>query len=224
MLPFGLDLIDRRLPGGGLALGALHEIAGIEADTVSGAAAALFAAGIAARTRGAVLWCLTRPDLFAPALAQAGLDAGRVIFFEAGDEKSLMAAFEEGLRHGGVGAVVGEISQLNLTQSRRLQLAAETTGTLGLAVRRWRGHEDAKTFGLPNAAATRWRVGQMPSSALPVRGVGRAGWRLELVRCRGGNAAQFDVEACDDQGRLALPAQLVHRPVAQVDGQRRAVS
>src|SRR6185369_9712488 len=29
-----------------------------------GAAAALFAAGIAARTKGKVIWCLTRPDSF----------------------------------------------------------------------------------------------------------------------------------------------------------------
>ncbi|MGB3386510.1 MAG: damage-inducible protein, partial [Pseudaminobacter sp.] len=28
VLPFGLPEIDRRLPGGGLALGALHEVAG----------------------------------------------------------------------------------------------------------------------------------------------------------------------------------------------------
>jgi protein ImuA len=72
VLPFGIKAIDRHLPGGGLALGALHEVAGGGNGAIDGAAAALFAAGIAARTRGKVLWCLTRPDLFAPALAQAG--------------------------------------------------------------------------------------------------------------------------------------------------------
>jgi hypothetical protein len=55
---------------------------------LDGAAAALFAAGIAARTRRRVLWCVTRPDLFAPALAQAGLSPSRVIYVEAGDEKT----------------------------------------------------------------------------------------------------------------------------------------
>ena len=64
MLPFGLKAIDRHLPGGGLALGALHEVAGGSHGAIDSAAA---------RTRGKVLWCLTRPDLFAPALAQAGL-------------------------------------------------------------------------------------------------------------------------------------------------------
>src|SRR5580700_1606159 len=86
VLPFGLKVIDRHLPEGGLALGALHEVAGGGHGAIDGAAAALFAAGIAARTRGKVLWCITRQDLFAPALAQAGLP-DRVIYVEAVDEK-----------------------------------------------------------------------------------------------------------------------------------------
>jgi len=40
-----------------LACGALHEVAGGGADAVHGAAAALFVAGIVARTKGDVLWC-----------------------------------------------------------------------------------------------------------------------------------------------------------------------
>ena len=63
------------MPGGGLALGALHEAAGGGNAAIDGAAAALFAAGIAARTKGKVLWCITRQDLFAPAPAQVGLAA-----------------------------------------------------------------------------------------------------------------------------------------------------
>ena len=82
-LPFGIQAIDRHLPGGGLALGALHEVAGGGHGAIDGAAAALFAAGIAALLRGRVLWCLTRQDLFAPALAQAELVPDRVIYVEA---------------------------------------------------------------------------------------------------------------------------------------------
>ena len=55
VLPFGVAEIDRRLPGGGLGLGCLHEVAGGGNGAVDGAAAALFAAGIAARTKGKVL-------------------------------------------------------------------------------------------------------------------------------------------------------------------------
>jgi len=46
VLPFGIPDIDSRLPGGGLTLGALHEIAGGGNGAVDGAAAALFAAGV----------------------------------------------------------------------------------------------------------------------------------------------------------------------------------
>lgn len=128
VLPFGIAEVDSRLPGEGLALGALHEIAGGGNGAIDGAAAALFAAGIAARAKGKVLWCLTRPDLFAPALAQAGLPPDRVIYVEAGDDKTVLACVEEGLRHGGLGAVVAEIGRLSMTASRRLQLAAEGHG------------------------------------------------------------------------------------------------
>ena len=55
VLPFGIKAIDEHLPEGGLALGALHEVAGGGNGAIDGAAAALFAAGIAARTRGQVL-------------------------------------------------------------------------------------------------------------------------------------------------------------------------
>ena len=73
VLPFGLKVIDRHLPEGGLALGALHEVAGGGNGAIDGAAAALFTAGIAARAGGKVLLCIRRPGLFAPAIAQAGL-------------------------------------------------------------------------------------------------------------------------------------------------------
>ncbi len=166
VLPFGIADIDARLPGGGLALGALHEIAGGGNGAVDGAAAALFAAGIATRTKGKVLWVITRSDLVAPALAQAGLAPDRVIYVEAGNDKTVLACVEEGLRHGGLGAVVGEVARLDMTASRRLQLCAEGSGSIGLALRRWRRQSEAVDFGQPTAAATRWRVSVMPSAAL----------------------------------------------------------
>ncbi len=221
-LPFGVGEIDRRLPGGGLALGALHEVAGGGNGVVDGAAAALFSAGIAARTRGKVLWCVTRQDLFAPAIAQAGLGPDRVIYVEAGDEKSLLACFEEGLRHVGLGAVVAEVARLSMMASRRLQLAAESSGAIGIAVRRWRRQTEAADFGQPTASVTRWRVTALPSTPLPVPGVGRARWQVELIRCRAGESADFEVEACDAKGRLAVPSDLADGSGAKEFGRRRA--
>ena len=50
-LPFGLAPIDWRLPGGGLRLGAVHEITPAQAALAHAPACTLFAAGIRARTR-----------------------------------------------------------------------------------------------------------------------------------------------------------------------------
>jgi protein ImuA len=221
VLPFGVAAIDRVLAGGGLVFGGLHEVAGGGNGAVDGAAAALFAAGIGARTAGKVLWCVTRPDLFAPAIEQAGLPPGRVIYVEAGDEKSVLACFEEGLR-GGFGSVIAEIARLSMTTSRRLQLAAESSGAIGIAIRRWRRQTEATDFGQSTASETRWRVSVLPSTPLPVQGIGRARWHLELIRCRAGESADFTVEACDAKGRIALPSDVADRPLEKEIGRRRA--
>lgn len=222
VLPFGVGQLDRHLPTGGLALGALHEVAGGGNGVLHGTAAALFAAGVAARTRGKVLWCVTRTDLFAPALNHVGLSPDRVIYFEAGDEKAVLAACEEALRHGGFGAVVGEVARLSMTASRRLQLCAEDTGSLAIAVRRWRRQAEAADFGQPTAANTRWRVTALPSTPLPDAGVGRARWLIELLRCKAGECADFELEACDETGRLAVPADLADRSLPATAWDRRA--
>lgn len=211
MLPFGVSQMDACLPGGGLAYGAIHEIAGGGVDAVEGAAAAIFAGGIAARTRGKIVWCLRQADLFAPALAQVGLHPDRVIYVEAGREEDVLASFEEALRFGNLGAVVAEIVRLPLNASRRLQLAAESSGTLGLLLRRWRRPAEAAAFGNPTASATRWRITVLPSEPLPVVGVGRPRWLVELVRVRAGEGAQFMVGACDGEGRIHLSSEAFDR-------------
>lgn len=215
VLPFGVAALDSRLPGGGLALAALHEIAGGDADA---AAATLFAAGIAARTRGPLLWCVARADLFAPGLAQAGLAAARVIQAEAGSGPGVLAAMEEGLRHGGLAAVVGEVARLPLVASRRLHLAARASGTPCLAIRRQLREDCAQ----PSAALTRWRITALPSTPLPVAGVGRPRWRVQLLRARGGGCLDLELEACDGTGHLAVPADVADRSVAAAGGPIRA--
>jgi protein ImuA len=224
VLPFGIDAIDAKLPGGGLALGALHEVAGGAQGVTDGAAPALFAAGILARVNGSILWCMTQADLFAPAIAQAGLDPDRIIYVEARDEAAILSCFEEGLRHGGLGGVVAEVARLSMTASRRLQLAAEGSGTIGIAIRRWRRLAEAADFGQPTASSTRWRVTAVPSDPLPVPGVGRHRWFVELIRCRAGESADFLVEGCDATGCLALPADLADRSAASQAWPERAAS
>lgn len=203
-LPFGLEAIDARLAGGGLATAALHEITGAKPGLSDDAAATLFLAGIAARLPGTVLWALGRRDLFAPGLAQAGLTPDRLIYAECGRDEDVLAVMEEGLRHGGLAAIVGEVTRVTMASTRRLQLAAEEGGTTALMLKRWRKEDP---LGLPSAAVTRWRIACAPSEKLPVAGVGRPRWHVELARQRGGEAFNLIVEGSDATGCLALSAE-----------------
>jgi protein ImuA len=224
VLPFGLDAIDQHLPGGGLRLGGLHELADTGPATEHATAAGLMVAGILARLDGPVLWAAERADLFAPALAQAGLAPDRVLRVDA--SRAVLPVMEEGLRHGGFAGIVGEMRRLDATAARRLQLAAESAGVTAFALRRSRRASDP-ALAAPIAAVTRWRIARLPSGppvpyAPWVRGLAPALWRLELIRCRGAEPASWIVEACDATGRLRLAAELADRPLAAVPRQRHA--
>jgi protein ImuA len=169
-----------------------------------------------------VRWVVRSRDLFAPGLYQVGLEPSRVIYAEARDDAELLALIEEGLRHRGLGAVVGEARRVQMAQTRRLQLAAEGGGTAALLLRRpTRGGADP--FDTPSAAVTRWRIAHAPSAPVPWGGLGRACWHVQCVRQRGGDPFELVVEGSDEAGRLALPAQLVDRPAAADRAPARAV-
>ncbi len=207
-MPFGIPAVDARIAGGGLAVAALHEVAPVTPHGADEAAATLFLAGLAGRkaredVRGQVLWALARRDLFAPGLTQAGLAPDRLIYAECRNDEEVLAVMEEGLRHGGLAAVVGEIGRCAMAPARRLQLAAEEGGTMALMMRRWRKTE-RDPLAEPSPAVTRWRIGCAPSAPLPVAGVGRACWRAELTRQRGGEPATWILEAPDAEARFAL--------------------
>jgi protein ImuA len=208
-LPFGIEEVDARLAGGGL-MRALHEAAAASPAPGDEAAAILFLAAAAARFaivrgQGQVLWALARRDLFAPGLAQAGLTPDRLIYAECRDDAEVLAVMEEGVRHGALAAVIGEIGRADMAATRRLQLAAEESGTPALLLRRWR-KSDMDPLAVPSAAFTRWRIGCAPSAALPYPGLGRARWRVELARQRGGPPHSWLLETPDAEARLALPA------------------
>ena len=212
-LPFGVEAIDARLAGGGLAMAALHEMTGARPELSDDAAATLFIAGIAARLEGPVLWALSRRDLFAPGLALAGLGPSRILYAECGRDEDVLAVMEEGLRHGGLGAVVGEVGRVGMASTRRLQLAAEEGAATAFMLKRWRRNGDDPLL-VPSAAMTRWRIACVPSGELPVPGIGRPRWRLDLARQRGGEPFQLIMEGPDHEGRLALPVEPAHRPPA----------
>jgi protein ImuA len=156
-------------------------------------------------------------DLFAPALARAGLHPDWVIYADTWRDADVLPVMEEGVRCPRLAGVVGEIGRLSLTASRRLQLAAEGTGVVAVVLRCWRGDASSKEkggAGSGNAAATRWRVRAPASTPLTTLGLGRPCWQVELLRCRGAPAGadqcRWVLEACDKAGRLRVPTHLAN--------------
>ena len=199
-LPFGIGAVDARLAGEGLRLDALHEVAGESTGLADDTAATLFLGGIAARAWGTVLWVASRRDLFAPGLVQVGLAAERVLYAEAADDAEALAWMEEGLRHRGLGAVVGEVRRVGLPATRRLQQAAEGGRTIALLLKR-HGRSGTDPLGAPSAAVTRWRIRCAPATTAS----GRARWHVTLVRQLGGEPGEWRLAGCDATGRCALP-------------------
>lgn len=225
LLPFGVEPLDSRLAGGGLGRAALHEVAAASATLGDDAAATLFVAGLGARFAqrpgASAVWILTQFDLYAPGLEQAGLGPDRLLYVQARDDVMALALAEDALRDGSFAAVVTEVKVADQTATRRLQLAAADRATPLLLLRRWRraARDPMET---PSLASTRWRIGCAPSVPLPHPGIGRACWSVDLVRQRGGNSFSLLLEACDDQGRLALPAPARMRAAAAVGATARA--
>jgi protein ImuA len=194
----GAPDLDRHLPWGGLPRAALHEVAGEGADREQGAAAAGFAALWLARLQesGPVLWIVRAGnraaiDLHAHGLHQQRLDPKRLILVAAKRDDEALWAMEEGLKAKSLGAVLGEIEKLDLTASRRLQLAAEAGGVTAFVLRRWRVMERAtRDAAQPIAAVTRWRVTSLPAE-------NDLCWRVELTRCRGGKPGTWMMERAD---------------------------
>lgn len=225
ILPFGIAEMDGRLVDAGIHGAGLHEVAAASAALSDDAAATLFIAGIAARFSAAggmtVLWAVTRFDLYAPGLEHAGLPPGKVLYAQGRKDRDVLALAEDGLRDGSLACVIAEVKAADQTATRRLQLAASDGRTPMLLYRRHRA-VDRCPLSAPSAAMTRWRIGCLPSTPLSVPGVGRGRWSVELARQRNGNPFTLELEACDDTGRLALPAAAPHRAIAAAGATSRA--
>lgn len=217
-LAFGIAAVDDRLADHGIDGAGLHEVAAATASLNDDAAATLFAAGIAARFAAGsgrtVLWALSRFDLYAPGLEQVGLGPDRILYAQGGKDAQVLAMAEDGLRDGSLACVIAEVKAADMTATRRLQLAASDGGTPMLLYRRHRSRERCPLTTL-SAAMTRWRIGCAQSARLPHPGVGRPRWSVELVRQRAGNPFTLELEGCDEQGRLALPAAASDRAAAR---------
>ncbi len=131
--PSGLSELDRAL-GGGFALPGVHELVA----PASGSPARSIALRVAARAAQARDWIIyidTSGDFYPPAAARMGVPLGQMIVIRARRTLDALWVCEQALRCGAVAAVVLTLRNIEPHASRRLQLAAEAGGTLGLLIR-----------------------------------------------------------------------------------------
>ena len=198
-LRIGAPEIDRHLSLFGLAPGGVHEIAGSGPDEEQGAMGTGFLALWLRHCAPTlpILWASPHADLYPPGLAGLGLEPGRLIQIDARREKEIGWVLEEGLRCAGLGAVVGEMARIDLTASRRLQLAAEKIGIPCFILRRWPSADLARHHRRrPIAAVTRWRIQPAPGAGAngELANTGKTRWLVDLWRCRNGRSASWFME------------------------------
>ena len=199
MMAFDCPEIDAALPWGALPRGALHEVAvPPESPSSMFASAAGFAAALLGRASapfGMSVWCQNRHQaqkhgqIYGPGLAAYGLDPNRLLIVNTESDAETFWVMEECLKSTAIQAVLGEVGALDLTSSRRLQLAAEKSGCPALLLRL-----PEKALG-NNAALSRWHIRPGVAISGPEMD-GRehaAGWQATLWRCRGGAFAEWEI-------------------------------
>ncbi|MEM8741592.1 MAG: hypothetical protein AAGE13_08845 [Pseudomonadota bacterium] len=146
-----------------------------------GPGARSFAARLAGQLEGPVLW-LTQAggrDRLCPQGLVPHLDPARVILAHPPDRLGLLQAMEEVLRSGAAPLAVAEVARApDLTESRRLQLAAATGKGRGLCL-----IGEART----NAAETRWTCAPLPGEQESPR------QKWVLVKNKRGTLGQWEV-------------------------------
>jgi len=88
---------------------------------------------------------------------------------------------EEALKCHGVAAVIGDIKEISLVASRRLQLAVEESAVTGFIIRHAAKNIQSNSF------VSRWRITPLPTEIkddLP--GIGFPRWNVELQKIRNG--------------------------------------
>jgi protein ImuA len=221
-LAIGIAVIDTAL-GGGLACGALHEIAATrESET---AVATGFALALAVRNGRksrpgrsgsreqisplpqTVLWIAEdlslaeNGQLYGPGLDQAGIAPEHLITVSAPRARDVLWAMEEALRCRALGVVIGEIRARGIEHvtTRRLSLAAAAGNTLGFLLRTLPDDE-------PSACATRWTLAAAPSDLPSPRfhDIGPPRWTVHLTRNRRGHSGIWIVEWNSVEQRFEL--------------------
>ncbi|MCC7461520.1 MAG: translesion DNA synthesis-associated protein ImuA [Gammaproteobacteria bacterium] len=149
--PSGLAALDTVLPDGGWPRGAITELL---ADAAGIGELSLLLPALASLNRAGLAHAWISPPYLpgAAGLLQGGIDLARLLLIATHDERETLWAAEQALRCSGMGAVLLWPAAPTDRCVRRLQLAAESAGSLGFLFR------PAAAATAPSPAALRLRL------------------------------------------------------------------
>jgi protein ImuA len=187
---FGLGTIETAFPNSVFPTGTVHELV---CDNTEQATACIgFVSGLLSvlmQNGGACLWISLSGNVFPIALKSFGIEPDRIIFVSLSKDKDVLWVMEEALKCTGLAAVIGELSEVDFKQSRRLQLAVEQSRVTGFIMR----NRSAKIGS--TACAARWHIKPLPSESIDeLPGLGFPRWQVELLRVRNGKPGKWMME------------------------------
>jgi len=189
-MDMGLGPIKYAFPNNSFPLGAVHEFICGGVEDVS--ASAGFITGILSKLMqngGVSVWISSSQTIFPPALKLFGVDPDKIIFIHLQKEKEILWVIEESLKCDGLAAVVGHVTDLSFTISRRLQLAVEESRVTGFIIR-----DNSRNMNT-TSCISRWRITSIPSISLgEIPGVSFPQWNVELLKIRNGKPGSWQIE------------------------------
>lgn len=234
VLRTGVAALDELAPGGAFRRGAVHEfLAPAGGQPGISVALRLVTAALRRDPGGTtmVAWSDPAGELYGPALAFAGVDLNRLLVLRPQSPADELWAVAECLRCPGICATVAMVpTALSYVQARRLQLAAEHGGGIGVLLRslptpkknvttRTSSSNTTETHTADSpapfphqqyAAATRWLVETVPNDT-GRRGVRR--WRVGLLHGHGGQVGRSILLEVDRGSRvMRASSPLADRP------------
>lgn len=181
------DAVDRWMPHGGLPAGCIHEVKGAtlaSALAFSSTLAARIAGDLITGEQGNILYIAPDRSLHPLGLLPYGIKLDQFLLISV-RRSQLSWAVMEALRCSQVSAVMAVLAGADLTASRRLQLAAESSGVTGFLL----GPVSSAPIAAP---ITRWRVS--PYVGRPGQRFDEPAWTLDLLYCRGGRPGSWTIE------------------------------
>ncbi len=205
-LTLGLPILDNLLPDGVFHCGAMHEVLhglpGKRSRAPLLMPALLARAAVQSSLPGSMIaWCDMDCDLYPRGLQALGIPMNRLMVLRPKTAADALWAVTECLRCKDIAACIMPASKLSRVQARRIQLAAERGGGIGVLLR------PVEAVNWPHAAVTRWKV-------TPARGermVQRV--TVELIHGHGGRVGKSVLlEVCRETNHVRAVESVANRP------------